>query len=156
MCPLVTYHLEEQLHFHVLGSDDLAVSIISNSPTALRPLANETSAQPWSSYALHLSSLSPPALVIDGLLAYLLYQSIKSTPTDALVVTPSTAFLIFFMWLLFTKTVKLLPYFFRYPSDIKFLPVSILFGYLHGFLKAYTLLTVHKVRLRWMFLTGSH
>lgn len=147
MCPLVTYHVEEQLHFHVLGPDDLAVSIMVNSPIALRPLANETSAQPWSSYALHLSSFSPPAVVTDGLLGYLLYQSVKSTPNDALIVDPLTAFLLFFMWLLFTKTVKLLPYFWRYPSDIKFLPVSILFGYLHGFLKLYTLVTVHKVSL---------
>lgn len=101
-------------------------------------------AQPWSSYALHLSSLNPPALVNDGLLVYLLYQSVKSTPADALIVTPPTAFVIFFLWLLFTKVVKLLPYFYRYPSDIKLLPVSILFGYFHGFLKAYTLLTVNK------------
>ena len=110
-------------------------------------MANDISAQPWSSYALHLSSLNPPALITDGLLTYLLYQSVKSTPKDASIVTPQTAFLTFFLWLLFTKTVKLLPYFYRYPSDIKFLPISILFGYLHGFIKAYSLLTVSKVSL---------
>ncbi|OCK72867.1 glycosyltransferase family 2 protein [Lepidopterella palustris CBS 459.81] len=36
---------------------------------------------------------------------------------------------------IFSKTVKLIPHFTRYPSDIKFLPVSILFGYFHNYIK---------------------
>lgn len=51
----------------------------------------------------------------------------------------------FAIWLVFTKTVKLWPHFYRYPSDLQFLPGQIAFGYFHGLIKLYTLLTLHKV-----------
>lgn len=43
----------------------------------------------------------------------------------------------------FTKVVKLLGLFRRHPRDALFLPVSILFGYLHGFIKLYALCTLN-------------
>ena len=36
---------------------------------------------------------------------------------------------------LFSKSIKLVPYFFRNPQDMRYLPVSILFGYFHNFTK---------------------
>ena len=45
----------------------------------------------------------------------------------------------------FTKVVKLMGLFLRNPSDIMFLPVSILFGYFHGFIKLYALFTLKMV-----------
>jgi hypothetical protein len=45
----------------------------------------------------------------------------------------------------FTKVVKLVGLFKRHPSDIIFLPVSIIFGYLHGFIKLYALFTLNMV-----------
>jgi hypothetical protein len=45
----------------------------------------------------------------------------------------------------FTKVVKLVGLFVRYPSDFLFLPVSIVFGYFHGFIKLYALFTLKMV-----------
>lgn len=45
----------------------------------------------------------------------------------------------------FTKVVKLMGLFMRNPSDIKFLPVSIIFGYFHGLIKLYALFTLRMV-----------
>jgi len=47
----------------------------------------------------------------------------------------------------FTKVVKLVGLFVRNPSDIMFLPVSIVFGYFHGFIKLYALFTLKMVSL---------
>lgn len=58
---------------------------------------------------------------------------------------PSTAFATFLLWLLFSKTVKLWPHFYRHPDQMKFIPVLVLFGYLHGLIKIYCLLTLHQV-----------
>lgn len=51
----------------------------------------------------------------------------------------------FGIWLLFTKTVKLFPHFYRYPEDLWLLPVHVIFGYFHGFIKIYALLTINRV-----------
>lgn len=45
----------------------------------------------------------------------------------------------------FTKVVKLMGLFLRNPSDVVFLPVSIVFGYLHGLIKLYALCTLNMV-----------
>lgn len=105
----------------------------------------DLSDQPWCCYALYLSFLNPPALVYDSLLGYMLYKSVLSTPADQMIMTPSAAFAAFFLWLLFTKTVKLWPHFYRHPDQMKFIPVLVLFGYFHGLLKLYCLLTLHQV-----------
>lgn len=64
-----------------------------------------------------------------------------------MALTPFTVFTAFFLWLLFTKTVKLWPHFYRHPDQMKFIPLLIAFGYFHSFLKMYCLLTLHKVSL---------
>jgi hypothetical protein len=48
---------------------------------------------------------------------------------------------------LFSKTVKLWGHFFRYPSDVKFIPVYIAFGYFHGLIKLWGLFTLSEVSL---------
>ena len=45
----------------------------------------------------------------------------------------------------FTKIVKLAGLFLRNPSDVIFLPVSVIFGYLHGLIKLYALITLNMV-----------
>jgi hypothetical protein len=45
----------------------------------------------------------------------------------------------------FTKVVKLIGLFVRNPSDVVFLPVSIVFGYFHGLIKLYALCTLKMV-----------
>lgn len=46
----------------------------------------------------------------------------------------------------FTKFVKLMGLLLRNPSDIVFVPVSIVFGYFHGLIKLYALFTLNMVR----------
>ena len=47
----------------------------------------------------------------------------------------------------FGKTVKLWGHFARYPVDVVFLPVSILFSWFHGAIKLYAACTLSKVRV---------
>ena len=49
------------------------------------------------------------------------------------------------VFMLLTKVVKLIGLFIREPKDIGFLPISILFGYFHGWIKLYALLTLRMV-----------
>lgn len=44
-----------------------------------------------------------------------------------------------------SKFIKLLGHYIRYPIDFLFLPLSILFGYFHGFIKLYAMLTLNVV-----------
>lgn len=49
-------------------------------------------------------------------------------------------------WVIFTKSVKLLPHLLRYPADGLLLPVSWLYGYFHSiFIKVYAMLTLDAV-----------
>lgn len=45
------------------------------------------------------------------------------------------------MWVFLSKLIKPFPYFWRNPKDLVYLPGSILFGYLHSFIKLYAMLT---------------
>lgn len=48
-------------------------------------------------------------------------------------------------WMLVSKFLKLLGHYIRYPVDFLLLPVSIIFGYLHGLIKARAMLTLNVV-----------
>ena len=50
------------------------------------------------------------------------------------------------VWAL-SKIIKLVPLFVRRPSDILMLPVSVIFGWLHGLIKLYAAMTLHVVSL---------
>ncbi|KAL9002547.1 MAG: hypothetical protein Q9188_004526 [Gyalolechia gomerana] len=101
--------------------------------------------QPWSSYALHLSTFNPPAAIFEALLAYSLFHAYDDgQPSTWFPTSRFSAFSLLVLWILFSKTVKLWPHFFKYPSDLKFLPASFAFSYAHGFIKIYSLLTLHK------------
>ena len=45
----------------------------------------------------------------------------------------------------FAKTIKLVPHLLRNPGDVRFVPVSILFGYFHNLIKLYGCITVTEV-----------
>lgn len=49
----------------------------------------------------------------------------------------------------FTKVVKLMGLFLKNPSDVFFLPASVIFGYGHGLIKLHALCTLNMVR--WTF-----
>ena len=101
--------------------------------------------QPWCSYALHLSTLNPPAAVFDSLLAYSLFHAYDNgQPSVWFPTTRCSALTLLTVWIFFTKTVKLWPNFAHHPDDLKFLPASIAFSYFHGLIKTYSMLTLHK------------
>jgi hypothetical protein len=49
------------------------------------------------------------------------------------------------MWIFTSKWIKLLGHYLRYPADVFLLPVSILFGYFHGAIKMYAVMTLNVV-----------
>lgn len=97
--------------------------------------------QPWSAYAVHLTTLSPPAFVGDLMLVYLCHKSTESCDLNSRLVLLLT----FGSWMLLSKFIKLLGHYIRYPIDFLLLPLSILFGYFHGFIKLYAMFTLNVV-----------
>lgn len=119
----------------------------SNCPTVSSSVAANFvclrlySRQPWSAYAVHLTTLSPPALLGDLLLIWLCHKA--TTPWgNALHDQAMTAL---YMWMFTSKWIKLLGHYIRYPVDVFLLPVSILFGYFHGIIKMYAVMTLNVV-----------
>ncbi|KAJ5225115.1 hypothetical protein N7468_006340 [Penicillium chermesinum] len=48
-----------------------------------------------------------------------------------------------YIWMFISKFIKLLGHYIRYPVDWILLPVSILFGYFHGAIKVYAVMTLN-------------
>jgi hypothetical protein len=49
------------------------------------------------------------------------------------------------LWVFTSKFIKLLGHYIRYPVDVFLLPVSVLFGYFHGAIKMYAVMTLNVV-----------
>ena len=104
--------------------------------------------QPWSTYAVHLTTLSPPAFVGDAALWYLIYKAtFEWTAEDRFL-----AAMLLLGWMIFSKFIKLVTHFVRYPVDILLWPVSVLFGWFHGAIKMYALFTLSEVRLSLLYM----
>ncbi|KNG90286.1 putative polysaccharide synthase Cps1 [Aspergillus nomiae NRRL 13137] len=95
--------------------------------------------QPWSAYAVHLTTLSPPALLGDLLLVLLCHKATASWEEDSHALAMQTLG----VWMFVSKFIKLLGHYIRYPVDFLLLPVSILFGYFHGGIKMYAVMTLN-------------
>lgn len=50
-----------------------------------------------------------------------------------------------YVWMFTSKWIKLLGHYIRYPVDVFLLPVSVLFGYFHGAIKMYAVMTLNVV-----------
>lgn len=83
----------------------------------------------------------PPAIVGDALLWLFLYWGIQDWPADSARVAVWS----FLAWMTFSKFIKLVTHFVRYPIDILLWPVSILFGWFHGLIKYYAFMTLSVV-----------
>lgn len=91
----------------------------------------------WGCYVVYCGQFQTPALLVDGFLSYLL-ACVAGNSRYAVC-----AYVGFALWILFTKTIKLIPHFWNYPSDLRFVPVSIAFSYLHGLINLYALCTLN-------------
>lgn len=100
------------------------------------------SQQPWSTYALHIATFTSLAFVVDPLLLASLWWGTEGWNLETRQRWLWAQFIYMFA---FTKVVKLVGLFRRNPSDIIFLPLSIMFGYFHGLIKLYALLTLNMV-----------
>lgn len=91
---------------------------------------------------MQLTTLSPPALIGDGVLMLWLYWGTSGWPRrDA-----HTVMLLLLSWMAVSKIVKLIPHFARYPVDVLLWPVSVMFGWIHGVIKCHALITLNEVR----------
>lgn len=98
--------------------------------------------QPWCTYALHIATFTSLAFVVDPLLVWACWRATQGWEHGARVAAV-TAQVVYMM--AFTKVVKLVGLFRRDWSDLRYLPVSIVFGYFHGLLKLYALFTLNMV-----------
>ena len=110
-------------------------------PQLTRP--NFFSRQPWSAYAVHLTTLSPPALLGDLLLVWLCHKATVSWGD----VSHQRAMTLLCLWMFTSKWIKLLGHYIRYPVDVLLLPVSLVFGYFHGAIKMYAVMTLNVVSI---------
>ena len=91
---------------------------------------------------MQLTTFSPPAIIGDALLWLFLLWGIA----DWSVQQRQVAIWSLLGWMLFSKLIKLITHFVRYPVDVMLWPVSILFGWFHGVIKVYAAVTLSEVR----------
>ncbi|KAG5289951.1 polysaccharide synthase Cps1 [Histoplasma ohiense] len=97
--------------------------------------------QPWSTYAVYLTTLSPPAFIGDLALVAFCYYGTKEWSEESRMFALKSLV----TWMFVSKFIKLLGHYIRYPVDFLLLPVSILFGYFHGLIKVYAAFTLNVV-----------
>lgn len=96
--------------------------------------------QPWCTYALHFATFTSLAFLVDPLLLASCWWATAEWEPEGRRYAFWSQFVFMFA---FTKVVKLVGLFRRNPSDLKYLPVSIIFGYFHGLIKLYALITLN-------------
>lgn len=97
--------------------------------------------QPWSTYAVYLTTLSHWALPWDCLLIYFYLDMAQSWPKESQPI----GLAVLATWMFLSKFLKLMGHYIRHPVDFLLLPVSIFFGYFHGLIKAYAVLSLNVV-----------
>jgi hypothetical protein len=90
---------------------------------------------------LHIATFTSLSFAFDPLIIYLTFMASKGLPGSGQYYAV-VAQLVFMAW---TKIIKLIGLFIREPTDIIFLPVSVLFGYFHGGIKLWALFTLRMV-----------
>ncbi|KFZ08881.1 hypothetical protein V502_09084 [Pseudogymnoascus sp. VKM F-4520 (FW-2644)] len=95
--------------------------------------------QPWSVYATYFATTLNIALIYDSLLWWTLSRSGWAT---------GSIYAYFGLLLLASKLIKPLPHLRRCKRDILYIPIGILFGYYHGFIRLWALATEYNVSWR--------
>jgi hypothetical protein len=106
---------------------------------------------PWSLYAVFQTTITQWAFLLDAFLfasAYFAlaeagYYAAEDEQQAHVQKWQRSLFwsLLLAHWV-FAKTIKLIPHLLRNPGDVRFVPVSILFGYFHNLIKLYGCITV--------------
>ncbi|GKU06033.1 unnamed protein product [Fusarium langsethiae] len=87
---------------------------------------------PWSAFMLYWASLFNFAILWDVLLIFTLVKSANAGPSDVVLLL---------IWMFWTKVVKLVPHFLKYPSDFPLIVCQVVFGYVHSFIKLWAWIT---------------
>jgi hypothetical protein len=90
---------------------------------------------------LHFATFTSLSIAFDPLFILLTLRAFRDLPGNGQL-NCLYAQLAFMFW---TKVIKLVGLFVRDPTDILFLPLSILFGYFHGFIKMWAAVTLRMV-----------
>ncbi|KAI9836994.1 MAG: hypothetical protein M1819_000643 [Sarea resinae] len=96
--------------------------------------------QPWSAYAVQITTITQWAFLSDVTMVWLLYKATE----DSSQCLRNIAFVAMISWMVLSKFIKLIGHFIRYPEDVWLWPISPIFGYLHGLLKLYAAFTLHE------------
>ncbi|KAF2017668.1 glycosyltransferase family 2 protein [Aaosphaeria arxii CBS 175.79] len=102
---------------------------------------------PWSLYAVFQTTITQWAFLYDCALFATFYLALLEAGyyQDSHSESNSHLPLLWTFFLghyAFTKTIKLIPHLLRNPGDVRFVPVSVLFGYFHNAIKLYGCITV--------------
>lgn len=106
-------------------------------------------------YAVFQTTVTQWAFLLDVLLFASFYLALSESGYYAAIDTDqvpagqwqrSIFWALFLAHFVFAKTIKLIPHLLRNPGDVRFIPVSVLFGYFHNLIKFYGCLTVTEVR----------
>lgn len=94
----------------------------------------------WTLYTIYLAQFQTPAFLVDGLIFWLLHRSIIGSTILDYNLCMGT----FIIWVMLTKTIKLMSHFSRHPKDVVYLPLALAFSYMHGLVNIYALCTTYK------------
>jgi len=92
----------------------------------------------WGFYVIYFSMFQNPSLFIDLGFTWLLSKILAPCSPE----TQSLCWILFLVWVFFTKIVRLIPHFCRHPVDMVHIPFLIAFGYFHSLLNIYALCTL--------------
>lgn len=84
-------------------------------------------------------------LVGPCLVAYIVYKTTIPVADGGYHLPWWNVILSYCVWLLATRTAKLLPHLWYRPMDVIYVPAFILFGYYFAVMKLYALFTLHEV-----------
>ncbi|KAI9047446.1 hypothetical protein LZ554_008165 [Drepanopeziza brunnea f. sp. 'monogermtubi'] len=93
--------------------------------------------QIWSAYSLHLATFTTLSVAFDPFILWACHRATQNLAGNGHLYC-MMAQVLFMCWI---KVIKLVGLFRRNPVDIMYLPLSILFGYFHSFIKIYAFLT---------------
>ncbi|KIK69474.1 glycosyltransferase family 2 protein [Collybiopsis luxurians FD-317 M1] len=102
-------------------------------------------AHPYVAYTM-VDKLFNPFTLLAGpcLVAYLVYKSTIPTESGGYHLPWWNILSSYLVWLLATRTAKLLPHLWYRPQDVIYVPAFIVFGYYFAIMKLYALCTLHE------------
>lgn len=147
-----------------MGSRTLEMSVDPPSATPPTHLGDQDHVQltrscyrkyPWSLYAVFQTTVTQWAFPFDAALTAFFYLALREAgyyntfyeeEASNLQRNRILLWAFFIGHMVFSKTIKLVPHLLRNPGDVRFVPVSIFFGYFHNLIKLYGAITVTEVR----------